>query len=275
MTLSSQQIAIILGSVTIGLLLLLFLVYVIVQRRSRHQKYKQSGNDSEESRCVGAVESQAESLSNPSRFSVSDPLITSDAESQHSRDDSSSLYSRASASASAYFSRSSLETVKAPPVPPIPAHFLPTRSPTTLPEDTVDIVTAPIPDKEDTIPKLFLPPLPSIKLSISEGNGEEEEEDKSQIYNVAKLLQSRQAKLRKDDVSRNTSMVSHIERSGSINVVLTPTEEEGSESYRPRYNRLKQKKEYNKGSSSPSLNLSTQDPISLSTLSIPNSQLGS
>jgi len=152
-------------------------------------------------------------------------------------EDSASLYSVPSVSASSYLSRSSLETIKPPPVPPIPAHLAsPTLS--TFSRGTDVTVTPPSPHDEESFARL-LPPLPSFpRLSL---NGEEDETD---IYNVAKLLQTRLSKLprgRKDSISRNASMVSHIERSGSISAVISPTDEE---SYRPRYYRLKQKKGY-------------------------------
>jgi len=192
-------------------------------------------------------------------------------------DDSASLYSLASAS----FSRSSQETIRPPPVPPIPVHFaLPTQS--TLPKgEGVSIVaTTPLSDSdaEETISNKSLPPLPSFKLKRNNG----EEEDETQIYNVAKLLQSRQSKLPKvpkDAVSRNASLVSHIERSGSISVVISP-----EESYRPRYYRLKQKMDHNKDSFSSSNHLSSHhipySPSSVSTLRLSTSnplahQLGS
>jgi hypothetical protein len=149
-------------------------------------------------------------------------------------DDSASIYSMASAAT--YFSKSSLETIKPTPVPSIPIHFtLPTQS--TLPP----------------------PPLSSLSPPSVVEVVEEELEDETQIYNVAKLLHSRQAKLPppKDSsssnaaaLSRNSSNVSHIERSGSI---ISPTDEK---SYRPRYYRLKQKGD-----------ASTRDPFASNLLS--------
>ena len=167
-------------------------------------------------------------------------------------DDSASLYSVASASAYSYISNASLATIKPPPVPPIPIHFAsPAQS--TLPKDT------------DVIVKRYeLPPLPSFSPpSLFSGDNGEEVDD--EIYNVAKLLQSRQLKLPKDAISRDSSIVSHIERSGSINVIIPPTDEK---SYRPRYYRMKQKRVTEDSSSS---NLSPfHIPDSLSTLSTPH-----
>lgn len=149
--------------------------------------------------------------------------------------DSASLYSVASASASNYFSNSSLETIKPPPVPPIPIQFTsPIQS--TLPKGTDTIVRR---DEENLItksPPLLSPSLPSLKFN--EDNGVEVEEDETQIYNVAKLLHSRQSRV-PDAPSRSSSIVSHIERSGSIRPISLTNEE----SYRPRYYRLKQKRD--------------------------------
>ena len=176
-------------------------------------------------------------------------------------DDSASLYSAASASASHYFSKSSLEPVKPPPVPPIPIQFTsPTQS--TLPKGTDVIVIAHRRDEEKIITKS--PPLLSLSLPSLKFNGDnveevEEDENETQIYNVAKLLHSRQSKLPKDVPSRNSSIVSHIERSGSIRPVISPTDED---SYRPRYYRLKQKRDSYASNLSP-----THNPDSLSTLS--------
>ena len=157
-------------------------------------------------------------------------------------DDSASVYSVASASAPAYYSKSSLETIKPPPVPAIPIHFI-SPSQSTLPKATDVIVIDNKRDEEENLIKSPLPPppppLPSFKFNGD--NGEEvDEEDETQIYNVAKLLHSRQAKLPKDAPSRNSSIVSHIERSGSISGITSPTEDQ---SYRPRYYRLKQKRD--------------------------------
>ena len=176
-------------------------------------------------------------------------------------EDSASLYSVPSESASTYLSRSSsLATIKPPPVPPIPVHFTsPTLSTFSRRSDVT--VTPPRPyDEEESISRL-LPPLPSFpRLTI---NGEDDRE--TEIYNVAKLLQTRQAKLsreQKDSISRNASKVSHIERSGSISAVISPTDEE---SYRPRYYRLKQKRDITKvpfpSNLSPSDSLSTPNPL--------------
>ena len=175
-------------------------------------------------------------------------------------DDSASLYSAASASASNYFSKSSLEPVKPPPVPPIPIQFTsPAQS--TLPKGTDVIVIAHRRDEEEIITKS--PPLLSLSLPSLRFNGDngevEEDENEVQIYNVAKLLHSRQSKLPKDAPSRNSSIVSHIERSGSIRPIISPTDEE---SYRPRYYRLKQKRDSYASNLSP-----THIPDSLSTLS--------
>lgn len=176
--------------------------------------------------------------------------------------DSASLYSVASASASAsvYYSKSALETIKPPPVPSIPTHFASASSnQLTYPESPDVVVIAPEPDDEKTISKTQ-PTLPSLSiptLKFNGANGEESGED--EIYNVAKLLQSRQAKLQlpNDVPSRNASIVSHIERSGSINAILSPTYEKP---YRPRYNRFKQKRDITDLSSTPI-------PDSTSTLS--------
>ena len=182
--------------------------------------------------------------------------------------DSASLYSEASATST--FSKSSLETIRPPPVPPIPIRFsLPTQS--KLPKSPgVNIVSAaPRLDEDESINKI-LPPLPSLlplpSFKFHGDNGEDE--DETQIYNVAKLLQSRQSKLPqvpKDAVSRNASLVSHIERSGSISVVISP-----EESYRPRYYRLKQKRDKDDSFSS---NLSSHMSMSMSMVSSARSSL--
>ena len=175
-------------------------------------------------------------------------------------DDSASLYSvasaTASASASAHFSKPPQETIMPPPVPPFPVHFAsPAQS--TLPRGTGITLVTPTPYEEETTTNL-LPPLRSItplSLSLNRDDGEE---DETQIYNVAKLLQSRQGNslmVPEDAVSRNASVVSHIEREGSISVVITPTNEKP---YRPRYYRLKQKRDKKDPFSS---NLSTQIDI--------------
>ena len=168
--------------------------------------------------------------------------------------DSASLYSEASAS----LSISSMETIRPPPVPPIPLRFgLPTQS--TLPKGAA---RSPRPDEDNK----SLPPLPSFKFL-----GDNGEEDETQIYNVAKLLQSRQSKLPqvpKDAMSRNASLVSHIERSGSISVVITP-----EESYRPRYYRLKQKRDREDSLFSSNLSTHMSMSDSLSMLSTPRHSL--
>jgi hypothetical protein len=177
-------------------------------------------------------------------------------------DDTASLYSMASASACTYFSKSSLETMKPPPVPSIPIHF-PSPTQSTLPKGTDVIVN----DEEKIITK-SLPPLSSFLLPPLKFNGDngEEVEDETQIYNVAKLLQSRQAKLAKDAPSRKSSIVSHIERPGSISATISPT---GGKSYRPRYYRLKQKRDARNNSFASNLS-PTHIPDSLSMLSTPH-----
>ena len=154
-------------------------------------------------------------------------------------DDSASLYSEASASASTHSSISSVGTITLPPpVPPIPLHFSEPRE-ATLPE-AVDAIVSP-PRWEEAIIKTsptipLLTHVPTLKFNREEG-----EDNPTQIHNVAKLLHSRQSRLpQPHPPSRNSSIVSHIERSGSIRPALLPTGEEGSESYRPRYNRVKQ-----------------------------------
>jgi hypothetical protein len=147
-------------------------------------------------------------------------------------DDSASLYSEASASASTPFpSTSFLGTTPLPPVP------IPVRS-TTPTQSRVRSVRRR--EQEEIIIKK---PLVSEPLKFN--RDEAEEEDKTEIYNVAKLLQSRQSKLPIDPnrFSRNASIVSHIERSGSIKPVISPSGEEQLEPYRPRYYRLKQRRE--------------------------------
>ena len=161
-------------------------------------------------------------------------------------DDSASLYSVASAAT--YLSKSSLETIKPTLVPSIPIRFTtpPTQSTSSLPKGTTDVIMT----ESSSPPLSSLSPL-SLKFNGNNNSEKiveeelEELEDEIQIYNVAKLLHSRQSKLppSKDSpssnaaLSRNSSNVSHIERSGSI---ISPTDEK---SYRPRYYRLKQKKD--------------------------------
>lgn len=352
-SLTSKQMAIIIGSVCIGLLILLILIIVIFLRRSRRQEYERpqdvsKGVDDVES-MVGRAEADSLFTTKTESQIIKDAYIRSSSvphdyaglatheahvvsldiaqspkddvefenvdlrsdrpssskstiklpplsiprktlnrskgrrstkrkmsrksskppDSGSDSDESASLYSVASAPASAYFSNSSLETIKPPPVPPIPIRFA-LSTQLILPKSTDVIATAPRPDEEEeTIPKSLptlptLPPLPSFKFN---GDDDEEEEDETQIYNVAKLLHSRQAKLLKiprDAISRDASIVSHIERSGSINAVITPTDEE---SYRPRYNRLKQRRNTE---DSFALNLSTNIRDSISTLPNPH-----
>ena len=153
-------------------------------------------------------------------------------------DDSDSLYSEASAS-TPHSSTSSRATIVPEPVPPIPLRF---TQPTQLtPPDT--FVSArrqeeAIIESSPPTTSLFTP-LPSIRFNRHEAEAAEDDTD---IRNVAKLLHSRQSRLPKnpDPPSRNSSIVSHIERSGSIKPVISPSGEEESESYRPRYHRWKQ-----------------------------------
>ena len=180
-------------------------------------------------------------------------------------DDSASLYSVKSASA--HFSNPSLETMKLQPESSIPIRL---PSPTLL-KGTDVIAIAERRDEETIIKSL---PLPSLSLPSPIFNGDnggetQVEEDETQIYNVAKLLHSRQSRLPKDsdELSRNASIVSHIERSGSI---TSPTDEKSS--YRPRYTRLKQKRYTNNMNIRNSFVSSTDhdNSDSLSTISTPN-----
>lgn len=150
-------------------------------------------------------------------------------------DDSASIYSEASA----YFPEPSLPSVIPPPMPILPLRFN-KSTPSTLPKNTEsDVVVISRRQNEEeatSSPPSLSAPLPSLKL-----NEDEEAEDQTEIYNVAKLLHSRQAKLPKRSslLSWRSSTVSHIERSGSIRSSVGEPE---SEPYRPRYYRLKQKK---------------------------------
>lgn len=374
-SLSLPDIAIVIGSVTIGLSILICLVFVVSIRRSRRKNAKEHGHPEDNSKCLGAVESQESFVAKPHKNDMhsmfkraeADPLITTKtaqrvplSESQYIKDaytrstssvknyyaglathethtipliigqypednvgfetaalhsgqpgpskstiklapltipgkipnrsngersikktasrkstkhldsdcdsdDSASLYSVASASV--YYPKSSLETIKPPPVPSIPIHFV-SSTQSTVPEGTDVAMIPPGRDEEKPISK-SLPPIPSLSLPSLKFNGDngEEAEDETQIYNVAKLLQSRQARLQlpKDGPSRNASVVSHIERSGSISALLSPTDEK---SYRPRYYRLKQKRNTTRDSISSNLS-STPIPDTLSTLSAP------
>jgi hypothetical protein len=105
-------------------------------------------------------------------------------------DDSASLYSEASAS-TPYASKPFQETN----VPPLisPGFTSPTHSPPTI--------------------SLSAPP-PLLRLDEDEAEG-----DETEVYNVAKLIHSRLQRA-PDPPSRNSSIVSHIERSGSIKPVL-------------------------------------------------------
>ncbi|KAF8802598.1 hypothetical protein BYT27DRAFT_7196531 [Phlegmacium glaucopus] len=143
-------------------------------------------------------------------------------------DDSASLYSAASASSST--SNSSMATII--PVPPIPRLSTPSVDGTVNARRREESIRNSYP----TTPSL-LAPLPPVIF-----NRDEAEEDDTEIYNVAKLLHSRQSRLptNPNTPSRNSSIVSHIERSGSIRPVLLPAGESESESYRPRYDRWKQ-----------------------------------
>ena len=142
-------------------------------------------------------------------------------------EDSVSLYSEASAYT---------PTPTSPPVLPIPIHVTQSTFP-----DTVDVVGSTSKQEENRIkspPTASLSaPLPLLKL-----NEDEAEEDEIEINNVAKLLYSRRSKESKspDTPSRNISIVSHIERSGSIRPAIL--EEESESSRRPRYLRSKQKR---------------------------------
>lgn len=178
-------------------------------------------------------------------------------------DETGSLYSEASASIS-YPSKSFLRTVTPPPVPPIPLHFNTTIQSTPL--ESV-LSTGMQEDEKTTINPYRAPYLsaspPSLRFS--------KEVDEAEIYNVARLIYSRQSKAAKarDRESRASSIVSHIERSGSIRPVILPEEEAVSEPYRPRYYRLKQKK------NSHSSNLSPTYYSHGSFLSMSHSQEGS
>ena len=145
-------------------------------------------------------------------------------------EDSVSLYSEASAYT---------PTPTSPPVLPIPIHVTQPTSP-----DTVDVVGSTSKQEENIIKS---PPTASLSASLAlpKLNGDEAEEDEIEIHNVAKLLYSRRSKELQslDTPSRNTSIVSHIERSGSIKpAILSPVEEESEPSRRPRYLRSKQKR---------------------------------
>ena len=139
-------------------------------------------------------------------------------------EDSFSLYSMASASS--YFPKPSQETIKHPPMPPLPNRFAsPTQSTSSNGTDVIAIAN--MRDEENLItilpPSLSLSP-PSFKFN---GDNGEEAEDVTQIHNVAKLLYSRQARLPKEAAaSRHFSLTSHIERSGSIRPVITHKDEE-------------------------------------------------
>jgi len=163
-------------------------------------------------------------------------------------DDAASVYSEASA-----YSSITPPPMIPPQVPPIPARFAaPLQS--TLPESTDSDVIVISRVREDEIIKSFPPPptytpLPSLTFS-----GDEEEQDETEILNVAKLLHSRHNKFPKS-LSRNSTTVSHIEREGSIKSLALSLAE--SEAYRPRYYRLKEKND-------------TRNPFYSSTLYLPN-----
>ena len=151
-------------------------------------------------------------------------------------DDSASVYSEASAARSTPPPSTSFLVIT--PLPPVP---IPLRSTSTTQSGVMSIRRR---EEEETIinKPLLSEPLPALKFNRDEA---EAEEDRTEIYNVAKLLHSRQSKLPIDSnrFSRNPSIVSHIERSGSIKPVISPLGEEQSEPYRPRYYRLKQRKD--------------------------------
>jgi hypothetical protein len=168
-------------------------------------------------------------------------------------DDAASVYSEASA-----YPNYSEPSIIPPPVPSIPLHFITT--PSTLPKSTdsnaIEITRKP--HEEETI--IIEPPsLPAPKPSFkSSGDNRDEAEAQTEIYKVAKLLQSRQAKLPNihNSTSRHLSTVSHIERSGSIKPVFSSSGEQELESYRQR---LKQKQASTDPISNPFL--STLPPV--------------
>jgi hypothetical protein len=151
-------------------------------------------------------------------------------------DDASSVYSEASA----YLPEPSLPSFIRPPMPTLPLRFNKSTS-SILPKNSGSdaIVISRKQSQEEPVINSFPPPSLSAPPPSLTLNEDEEAADQTEIYNVAKLLHSRQAKLPKRS-SRRFSTVSHIERSGSIR---SSAGEPESEAYRPRYNRLKQKKD--------------------------------
>lgn len=126
--------------------------------------------------------------------------------------------------ASVYSEESAYSSITPPPMPPIPPRYAKPLQ-LTLPEcsDSDVIVIARRLNEDGTITKSFPSPFISTPIPSSKFSEDEDQDETEIYYNVAKLLHSRQNRLRKtpNPPSRNTSAVSHIEREGSIRPPLS------------------------------------------------------
>ncbi|CAA7263134.1 unnamed protein product [Cyclocybe aegerita] len=140
-------------------------------------------------------------------------------------DDSASLYSQASAGTQQSV-RSTLaisaSTIQAFPLPNVPISSSPAHTP-----DEDGILRGSPRSLFDPVP---LPPADSTEDGV----------ERSDTLVVASLLKSRTKHISANQPSRSSSLVSHIERNGSIKPAISPIGEEGErETARERYLRMK------------------------------------